>query len=197
MQDKRVAQKKRTTKETDIDMRLDLDGKGLFEGTSGVPFFDHMLTLLAKHAHFDLFLNCKGDIEVDAHHTVEDIGIVLGELFVEALQDKRGIARYGDITLPMDEALIICAVDLSGRPYLNYDVHLAAEQIGMFDTELAEEFMRAFAMSAKINLHLVQMAGSNTHHIIEGCFKALARALAKAVMVQAGSTEIPSSKGML
>jgi len=197
MQDKRLAERKRTTKETDIDMRLDLDGSGLFEGASGVPFFDHMLTLLTKHGQFDLSLDCKGDIEVDAHHTVEDIGIVLGELFTMALGEKRGIARYGDIMLPMDEALIVCAVDLSGRPYLNYDVHLVAEQIGMFDTELAEEFMRAFAMSAKINLHLVQMAGSNTHHIIEGCFKALARALKKAVALQAGSTEIPSSKGLL
>lgn len=197
MEQKRVAARKRTTKETDIDMQLNLDGEGLFEGSSGVPFFDHMLTLLAKHGRFDLSLTCRGDLEVDAHHTVEDIGIVLGELLTEALGDKRGIGRYGDIILPMDEALILCAVDLSGRPFLNYDVRLAAEQIGLFDTELAEEFMRAFAMSAKVNLHLVQMAGSNTHHIIEGCFKALARSLRKAVAVEAGSSEIPSSKGML
>ena len=197
MEQKRVAARKRTTKETDIDMQLNLDGEGLFEGSSGVPFFDHMLTLLAKHGRFDLSLTCRGDLEVDAHHTVEDIGIVLGELLTEALGDKRGIGRYGDIILPMDEALILCAVDLSGRPFLNYDVHLAAEQIGLFDTELAEEYMRAFAMSAKVNLHLVQMAGSNTHDIIEGCFKALARSLRKAVAVEAGSSEIPSSKGML
>lgn len=197
MEQKRVAARKRITKETNIDMQLNLDGEGLFEGSSGVPFFDHMLTLLAKHGRFDLNLVCKGDIEVDAHHTVEDIGIVLGELLIEALGDKRGIGRYGDIILPMDEALILCAVDMSGRPFLNYDVQLAAEQIGMFDTELAEEFMRAFAMSAKINLHFMQLAGSNTHHIIEGCFKALARSLRKAVAVEAGNSEIPSSKGML
>jgi imidazoleglycerol-phosphate dehydratase len=197
MEQKRVSSRKRITKETNIDMQLNLDGEGLFEGSSGVPFFDHMLTLLAKHGRFNLNLLCKGDIEVDAHHTVEDIGIVLGELLTEALGDKRGIGRYGDIILPMDEALILCAVDMSGRPFLNYDVQLTAEQIGMFDTELAEEFMRAFAMSAKINLHLMQLAGSNTHHIIEGCFKALARSLRKAVAVEAGSSEIPSSKGML
>jgi imidazoleglycerol-phosphate dehydratase len=197
MEQKRVSSRKRITKETNIDMQLNLDGEGLFEGSSGVPFFDHMLTLLAKHGRFNLNLVCKGDIEVDAHHTVEDIGIVLGELLTEALGDKRGIGRYGDIILPMDEALILCAVDMSGRPFLNYDVQLTAEQIGMFDTELAEEFMRAFAMSAKINLHLMQLAGSNTHHIIEGCFKALARSLRKAVAVEAGSSEIPSSKGML
>ena len=197
MDQTRVAEKKRATKETEIEMKLNLDGTGRFAGTSGVPFFDHMLTLLAKHGGFDLTLSCQGDIEVDAHHTVEDIGIVLGELLTEALGDKRGILRYGDIILPMDEALILCAVDLSGRPYLNYDVHLAAEQIGLFDTELAEEFMRAFAMSAKINLHLMQLAGSNTHHIIEGSFKALARSLRMAVGVTAGSDEIPSSKGVL
>ena len=193
----RVAKRKRTTKETDISMELNLDGQGWFEGSSGVPFFDHMLTLFAKHGGFNLSLVCQGDLEVDAHHTVEDIGIVLGELFLEALGDKRGIARYGDMALPMDEALILCAVDLSGRAFLNYDVHLAAEQIGLFDTELVEEFMRAFAMSAKMNLHLKQLAGTNTHHLIEGSFKALARALKKAVTVEAGNLEIPSSKGLL
>ncbi len=194
---KRVASAKRTTLETNIEMTLCLDGMGQFTGSSGLPFLDHMLALLAKHASFDLVLLCQGDVEVDGHHTTEDIGIVLGELMLEAMGDKRGIARYGDIILPMDETLMLCALDCSGRPYLHMDVPLPAVQIGSFDTELVEEFMRALAMSARITLHLVLLEGKNTHHIIEAAFKALARALRKALWREPGSLDIPSSKGVL
>ena len=157
-----------------------------------------MLTLFAKHGRFDLDVTCKGDIEVDDHHSVEDIGICLGTALAEALGDSRGICRYGDITLPMDEALILAAVDLGGRSHLEYGLEIPAEKVGTFDTELVEEFFIAFVRNAKLNLHILQLRGKNSHHIIEGTFKAVARALAKAVAVQAAyKDEIPSTKGVL
>ena len=194
----RQAEIKRTTKETDIYLSLNLDGKGNSEVDTGCGFLDHMLTLFAKHAHYDLKVNCKGDVNVDYHHTVEDVGICLGKAFLDSLGDKRGIARYGDIILPMDEALVLCAVDISGRDYLGYALEIPAFKVGDFDTELCEEFMRAFVRESKLTLHLRQLAGTNAHHIIEGAFKALGRALSKATEKKAlFSDEIPSTKGVL
>lgn len=188
----------RKTAETDISLSLCLDGTGKSSIRTGVGFLDHMLTLFAKHGRFDLDVLCKGDIEVDDHHSVEDIGICLGMAFAEALDEGRGIARYGDITLPMDEALILAAVDLGGRSHLEYGLEIPTEKVGTFDTELVEEFFIAFVRHAKLNLHLMQLRGRNSHHIIEGTFKAAARALAKAVAVQeAYRNEIPSTKGVL
>ena len=194
----RCSEIKRTTKETDISLSLNLDGSGASEINSGCGFLDHMLTLFAKHAHYDLKVVCKGDVEVDYHHTVEDIGICLGKAFLEALGDKRGISRYGDIILPMDEALILCAIDISGRDYLGFALDIPAIKVGDFDTELCEEFMLAFVREAKITLHLRQLAGKNSHHIIEGSFRALGRALAKATEIRAAfANEIPSTKGVI
>ncbi len=194
----RSSEIKRKTAETDISLSLCLDGSGESSVNTGVGFLDHMLTLFAKHGHFDLDVTCKGDIEVDDHHSVEDIGICLGMAFAEALGDSRGITRYGDITLPMDEALILAAVDFGGRSHLEYDLEIPSEKVGTFDTELVEEFFIAFARNAKMNLHILQLRGRNSHHIIEGTFKAVARALAKAVFVQeAYQNEIPSTKGVL
>ena len=194
----RTSEIKRKTAETDISLSLCLDGSGKSEVNTGVGFLDHMLTLFAKHGRFDLNVRCKGDIEVDDHHSVEDIGICLGMAFAEALGDSRGINRYGDITLPMDEALILAAVDLGGRSHLEYGLEIPTEKVGTFDTELVEEFFIAFVRNAKMNLHILQMRGRNSHHIIEGTFKAVARALAKAVAVQeAYKDEIPSTKGVL
>ncbi|MBQ8528204.1 MAG: imidazoleglycerol-phosphate dehydratase HisB [Clostridia bacterium] len=194
----RQAEIKRTTKETDIYLSLNLDGKGNSEVDTGCGFLDHMLTLFAKHAHYDLKVNCKGDVNVDYHHTVEDVGICLGKAFLDSLGDKRGIVRYGDIILPMDEALVLCAVDISGRDYLGYALEIPAFKVGDFDTELCEEFMRAFVRESKLTLHLRQLAGTNAHHIIEGAFKALGRALSKATEKKAlFSDEIPSTKGVL
>lgn len=194
----RSSEIKRKTAETDISLSLCLDGSGESSINTGVGFLDHMLTLFAKHGHFDLDVTCKGDIEVDDHHSVEDIGICLGMAFAEALGDSRGITRYGDITLPMDEALILAAVDLGGRSHLEYDLEIPSEKVGTFDTELVEEFFIAFVRHAKMNLHILQFRGRNSHHIIEGTFKAVARALAKAVFVQeAYQNEIPSTKGVL
>ncbi len=188
----------RKTAETDIRLSLSLDGTGKSSIRSGVGFLDHMLTLFAKHGRFDLELVCKGDTEVDDHHSVEDIGICLGQAFAEALGEGRGITRYGDITLPMDEALILAAVDLGGRSHLEYGLEIPTEKVGTFDTELVEEFFIAFVRHAKMNLHLMQLRGRNSHHIIEGAFKAVARALAKAAAVQqAYADEIPSTKGVL
>ena len=188
----------RKTAETDISLSLCLDGTGKSEVNTGVGFLDHMLTLFAKHGRFDLDVVCKGDIEVDDHHSVEDIGICLGMAFAEALGDSKGITRYGDITLPMDEALILAAVDLGGRSHLEYALEIPTEKVGTFDTELVEEFFTAFVRNAKMNLHILQFRGRNSHHIIEGTFKAVARALAKAVAVQeAYKNEIPSTKGVL
>ncbi|MDO4530624.1 MAG: imidazoleglycerol-phosphate dehydratase HisB [Bacillota bacterium] len=194
----RTSEIRRKTAETDIFLSLCLDGSGESSINTGVGFLDHMLTLFAKHGRFDLEVTCKGDIEVDDHHSTEDIGICLGMAFAEALGDSRGITRYGDITLPMDEALILAAVDLGGRSHLEYGLEIPTEKVGTFDTELVEEFFIAFVRNAKMNLHLMQMRGRNSHHIIEGTFKAAARALAKAVRVQeAYQDEIPSTKGVL
>ena len=188
----------RTTAETDIALTLNLDGRGESSINSGCGFLDHMLTLFAKHGSFDLTLTCKGDTYVDDHHTVEDIGIVLGEAFAKALGDKRGITRYGSMTLPMDEALILAAVDLSGRSYLGFALDIPTARVGSFDTELVEEFWLAFTRNALCTLHLRQLAGSNSHHIIEGAFKAAARALRAAVAIdQARPDELPSTKGVL
>ncbi len=188
----------RTTKETDIVLKLNLDGTGVSSVNSGSGFLDHMLTLFARHGRMDLELTCKGDVEVDFHHTTEDIGICLGLAFKQALGDKRGIVRYGDTILPMDEALILSAVDISGRSYLNLDLRLRAKRVGNFDTELVEEFFTAFTSNAGINLHVKQLEGRNTHHIIEGTFKSVARSLKQAVAIEpAYADEVPSTKGVL
>ena len=190
--------KVRETAETKIELEIDLDGKGDAKIESGCGFLDHMLTLFAKHARVDIALKCKGDTYVDYHHTVEDIGITLGLCFKDALGDKRGICRYGNMILPMDEALILSAVDFSGRSYLSYDLKLPAEKVGDFDTELTEEFWQGFARSAECNLHIKQLAGTNTHHIIEGAFKSVARSIREAVSIdKEASDEIPSTKGVL
>ena len=186
----------RKTAETDIRLSLNLDGSGRSNIATGCGFLDHMLTLFAAHGKFDLEVTCNGDTQVDDHHSVEDIGICLGTAFQNALGEKRGIARYGSFLLPMDEALILCAVDLSGRSCLCYDLNIPTEKIGTFDTELIEEFLLGFVRNCPMSLHLKQLAGKNAHHIAEGAFKALARAL-KAAVAQDGSGEIPSTKGVL
>ena len=194
----RTSNIERKTGETEISLRLNLDGEGKSAIDSGCGFLDHMLTLFAAHGRFDLTLTCKGDTYVDDHHTVEDVGICLGKAFAEALGEKRGINRYGDITLPMDEALILAAVDLSGRDFLGYALEIPTEKVGTFDTELVEEFWLAFVRNAACNLHIRQLAGKNAHHIIEGTFKAVARALAKAVKIdESKKDQIPSTKGVL
>ena len=194
----RTATIDRKTAETAISLQLNLDGKGTGAISSGCGFLDHMLTLFAKHGRFDLTVNCQGDTYVDDHHTVEDIGIALGQAFAEALSDKRGIIRYGDTVLPMDEALILTAVDISGRGYLGYDLQIPTEKVGTFDTELVEEFWLAFTRNAGVTLHIQQMAGRNSHHIIEGAFKSAARSLRQAVAIdEAFADEIPSTKGVL
>ena len=194
----RTAQITRTTKETDIRLTLDLDGTGKSEINSGVGFLDHMLTLFARHGRFDLTLNCNGDTYVDDHHSVEDIGIALGQAFEQALGDKRGIVRYGSFILPMDETLILCAVDISGRSYLNFDLHIPTQKVGTFDTELAEEFFLGFVRNANLTLHLKQLEGKNSHHIIEGTFKAFGRTMKQAVAIDENfRDEIPSTKGVL
>lgn len=186
----------RKTAETDIRLSLNLDGSGRSSIATGCGFLDHMLTLFAAHGKFDLEVVCEGDTQVDDHHSVEDIGICLGTAFQNALGEKRGIARYGSFLLPMDEALLLCAVDLSGRSCLCYDLNIPTEKIGTFDTELIEEFLLGFVRNCPMSLHLKQLAGRNAHHIAEGAFKALARAL-KAAVAQDGSGEIPSTKGVL
>ena len=188
----------RNTAETKIKLSLNIDGSGKSEIDTGCGFLDHMLTLFAKHGRFDLAVKCDGDTNVDYHHTVEDIGIVLGTAFSEALGDKKGIERYGDIILPMDEALILTAVDLSGRAYLGFDLDIPTEKVGDFDTELVKEFWLGFIRTAQCTLHIKQLAGGNSHHIIEGSFKSAARALAKAVKINTDyKDEIPSTKGVL
>ena len=194
----RKAEINRKTNETDIFLSINLDGKGSSEIDTGCGFLDHMLTLFAKHGAFDLNIKCVGDTYVDDHHTVEDIGIALGCAFSDALGDKKGITRYGDITLPMDEALILSAVDISGRSYLGYDLTIPSQKVGTFDTELVKEFYLAFCQNAKLNLHIKQLDGANSHHIIEGSFKAVARCLRKAVKIDTDfANEIPSTKGVL
>lgn len=194
----RIATITRNTAETKITLTLTLDGSGKSEVDTGVGFLDHMLTLFASHGRFDLSVTCKGDTQVDDHHSVEDIGIALGAAFAEALGDKRGIHRYGDTILPMDEALIASAVDFSGRCYLGYGLRIPTEKVGTFDTELTEEFFAAFVRKAECALHVRQLAGSNSHHIIEGAFKSVARSLKEAVAIDARfADEIPSTKGVL
>ena len=188
----------RKTGETDIELTLNLDGTGESEISSGVGFLDHMLTLFARHGRVDLALSCQGDTRVDDHHSVEDIGICLGKALAEALGDKRGICRYGDTTLPMDEALVLTAVDLSGRSVLCFDLDIPTEKVGSFDTELVEEFFTALCANAGLTLHVRKLAGRNSHHIIEGCFKSFARSLRKAVAIDpAFADEVPSTKGVL
>jgi len=187
----------RETRETQITVTLDLDGGGKVAVSTGVPFFDHMLDAFGRHGLFDLMVDAKGDLEIDAHHTVEDVGIVLGQAIAQALADKNGITRYGSSTLPMDEALVLAAVDISGRGALYYDVALPIEIIGTFDTTLAKEFLTALATNAGITLHVRSLAGDNAHHIIEAAFKAVARALAAAVALDPRVTGVPSTKGSL
>ena len=193
----RVATRARVTKETAIDIRLDLDGTGQTKVSTGLPFFDHMVEQLGRHGGFDLDLTADGDLQVDAHHTVEDVGIALGECLREALGDKAGVRRFASMSLPLDEALVEVALDLSGRPYLHYDVEPGSEPLGSppFDPQLAEEFWRAFATSALLTLHLDLKRGKNSHHILEASFKAVARALRDAVRVEGSG--IPSTKGTL
>lgn len=186
----------RKTAETDIILSLNLDGTGKSSIDTGCGFLNHMLTLFAAHGKFDLSVKCVGDTDVDDHHSVEDIGICLGQAFQNALGDKRGITRYGSFLLPMDEALILSAVDISGRSCLCYDLEIPTEKIGTFDTELVEEFFLAFTRCCPMSLHLKQLAGKNSHHIVEGTFKSVARALKAAVALD-GSNEIPSTKGVL
>ena len=194
----RKAELSRATAETDIALALELDGTGVSQIATGCGFLDHMLTLFASHARFDLSVECKGDVEVDYHHSAEDIGITLGKAFAEALGDKKGICRYGSMILPMDESLILSAIDFSGRSYLGYSLDIPTEKVGDFDTELTEEFLRGFARDAGVTLHTRQIAGVNSHHIIEGAFKAVARALSYATSIdEKFKEEIPSTKGTL
>lgn len=194
----RKAEISRKTNETDISLSLCLDGTGKSEIATGCGFLDHMLTLFARHGGFDLTVFCKGDIDVDYHHTVEDIGIALGDAFKSALGDMRGITRYGSFILPMDEALIMTSVDISGRSHLSYGLEIPAQRVGKFDTELAEEFYLGFVRHAAVTLHIKQLAGTNSHHIIEGAFKSVARALSAAVKINEDrKDEIPSTKGVL
>ncbi len=194
----REAEIRRKTGETDIELYLNLDGSGRGKIDTGVGFLDHMMELFARHGRFDLKIVCRGDTRVDDHHSVEDIGIALGQAFDRALGDKKGIRRYGQRLLPMDESLILCAVDLSGRGCLGWGMEIPTEKVGSFDTELGEEFFLAFTRNAKCALHLRQMDGRNSHHIIEGAFKAAARALREAAAIDPeGAEEIPSTKGIL
>ena len=188
----------RKTAETDIMLTLNLDGSGKSEIKTGVGFLDHMLTLFASHGRFDLTVTCNGDTWVDDHHSAEDIGICLGQAFAKALGEKRGITRYGSFLLPMDEALIQTAVDISGRSCLNYGLQIPTQKIGTFDTELVEEFFLAFVRCCPMSLHILQLAGKNAHHIVEGCFKSVARSLKAAVAIDmAAPNAIPSTKGVL
>ena len=187
----------RKTSETDIDLFIRLDGSGDAQVDTGIGFFDHMLKSFAKHGMFDLKLNVTGDLIVDCHHTVEDVGIVLGEAIKKALGDKKSIRRYGDIILPMDEALIICAIDLSGRPYLVFDATFSSDMVGYFDTQMVKEFFYAISYNAGMNLHIREMSGENDHHIIEGMFKAFAKALDEACSKDARIKSVLSTKGSL
>ena len=195
--DKRTATLKRTTKETDIEITLDIDGAGEANVGSGIGFFDHMLILFAKHGLFSLSVKAQGDLVIDGHHTVEDIGIVLGQALAKAAGDKAGIRRYGHVYVPMDEALVLVVVDFSGRPFLAFDAELGQGRIGEFDVELTEEFLRAVAVNAGLTLHVKVLAGKNRHHIVEAIFKALGRALSQSLERDPRVQGVPSSKGML
>ena len=194
----RTAEIVRNTAETKIYLTLNLDGTGKSDIQTKVGFLDHMLTLFAKHGRFDLTISCDGDTWVDDHHTVEDVGIALGQAFAMALGDKRGITRYGNMILPMDESLILTAVDISGRSYLGYELDIPTQKVGTFDTELVEEFWLGFVRNAQCTLHIRKLAGTNSHHIIEGAFKSAGRSLRSAVAIEeAFANEIPSTKGVL
>ncbi len=194
----RAAEIKRTTKETDIELSLNIDGTGIADIDTGVGFFDHMLTLFAAHGMFDLKVKCNGDLSVDGHHSVEDIGICLGKAFSDALGDMKGIKRYADRIIPMDESLVLVAVDISGRPHLEFDLELPSTKVGDFDTELVEEFFLSFVRNSKITLHIKKLAGKNTHHIIEGCFKAFGRVMDDATAIDTRRADVlPSTKGVL
>jgi len=194
----RTAQIKRKTAETDITLTLNLDGRGDSSIDTGCGFLDHMLTLFARHGRFDLTVSCKGDTFVDDHHTTEDVGIALGQAFRQALAEKKGINRYGSKILPMDEALILTAVDISGRGYLGYELQIPAQKVGSFDTELAEEFWLGFTRNAACTLHIRQLAGRNSHHILEGAFKSAGRSFREAVAIDPDfAQDIPSTKGVL
>ena len=195
--DKRIATLKRTTKETDIEISLDIDGAGEANVGSGIGFFDHMLILFAKHGLFSLTVKAQGDLVIDGHHTVEDIGIVLGQALAKAAGDKAGIRRYGHVYVPMDEALVLVVVDFSGRPFLAFDAELGQGRIGEFDVELTEEFLRAVAVNAGLTLHVKLLSGKNRHHIVEAIFKALGRALSQSLERDPRVQGVPSSKGML
>lgn len=194
----RAAEIKRTTKETDIELSVNIDGTGIADIDIGVGFFDHMLTLFAAHGMFDLKVKCNGDLRVDGHHSVEDIGICLGKAFSDALGDMKGIKRYADRIIPMDESLVLVAVDISGRPHLEFDLELPSTKVGDFDTELVEEFFLSFVRNSKITLHIKKLAGKNTHHIIEGCFKAFGRVMDDATAIDTRRADVlPSTKGVL
>lgn len=194
----RTAQIERNTNETQIRLTLNVDGRGQYQVDTGCGFLNHMLELFARHGSFDLEVTCQGDTQVDDHHTVEGIGIALGKAFAQALGDLRGVYRYGNFLLPMDEALVLCAVDLSGRGYLGWQMEVPTEKVGTFDTELAEEFWIAFSRNCGATLHFQQMAGRNSHHILEAAFKGMGRALRQAVAIEPGrENEIPSTKGIL
>ena len=193
----RIGKIERETKETKILVQLDLDGEGKSEISTGIGFFDHMLTLFAFHGGFDLIVKCEGDLEVDTHHTVEDLGIALGTCLKEALGNKLGIKRYGAFTIPMDETLVLCALDLSGRPYLRYHLDLTVPSVGQFDTEMVHEFFYAVSYAAGMNLHVKQLDGENNHHIIEAAFKSFAKALDRAVSYDGRISDVLSTKGSL
>ena len=197
MKKNRIASCKRTTKETDIELTINLDGQGKNQIDTGIPFFDHMLDGFARHGLFDLTVSVKGDTEVDSHHTIEDTGIVLGTAIKEALGDKAGIRRYGSMILPMDETLVLCGIDLSGRPYLNFDGTFTAERLGDMDTEMAREFFYAVSYAAGMNLHIKVLDGTNNHHIMEAMFKAFAKALDQATQVDDRIHGVLSTKGSL
>lgn len=197
MGENRIAKKERTTKETDIAISLNLDGSGIYEVDTGVGFFNHMLEGFARHGLFDLEVSVNGDLEVDCHHTIEDTGIVLGNVIKEALGDKVGIRRYGSCILPMDETLVLCAMDLSGRPYLSFDAEFRTERVGDMDTEMVREFFYAISYAAGMNLHIRVLSGSNSHHIIEAMFKAFAKALDEATVLDPRIKDILSTKGSL
>jgi len=194
---KRAAHIQRTTKETDIELSLNLDGSGDYDIATGVPFFDHMLSHVAKHGLLSLTIKAQGDIEVDFHHLVEDVGIALGEALAKAVGDKRGLVRYGHCVLPMDEACVLCALDFSGRPHLRYDVEVQPHKTGEFDTELGQVFFAAVAANANLTLHLQQLAGRNSHHLLEAAFKAFGRALDQATQLDPRRADVPSTKGQL
>src|SRR5215217_3443290 len=194
----RAASIKRTTKETDIEVAVNLDGKGVSNVSTGVGFFDHMLDLLARHSRIDVTVKAKGDLHIDHHHTTEDVGIALGQAVRQALGDMKGITRYADVHVPMDEALTRVALDISGRPFLVFKAEFVRDKVGAFDTELVQEWFQAFAMNAGLTLHVATLYGSNDHHIAESCFKGLARALRAAVAIDArAANEVPSTKGTL